>query len=348
GRHVEPEVLGRMTDAMAHRGPDGEGTFVDGNVGLGHRRLSLIDLAGGHQPMLNEDGSVVVVFNGEIYNFEALSRDLVRQGHRFKTRSDTETLVHLFEQHGTGMFSMLRGMFAFALFDRRRRELYLVRDRYGIKPVYYHEQGGSLRFASEVKSLMAAGYSVDVNPHAVHAYLQTRFAHGDETIFRGVYRLAEGHYLRWCDGHSQQAAYYSNPAHDSTQAPAEVEQVFEHALTDAVASHMIADVPVGAYLSAGVDSSVLVSEMVRRTRQPVRTFCVDFAGSNGSSEAPAAEETARHLGCDHTTVTCGVEQLLELPAVVRTLEEPVGDAIVVAQYCLSRATHEAGIKTVLT
>src|SRR5579884_116932 len=291
GRTVEAEVLRRMTEAMAHRGPDGEGTFLDGNIGLVHRRLSLIDLEGGQQPMTNEDGSVVVVFNVEIDHFESLTRDLVRQGHRFRTRSDTETLVHLYEQHGTDMFSMLRGMFAFALWDQRRRVLYLVRDRYGIKPVYYHQRCGTLLFASEVKPLIAAGYTVDVNPHAIHAYLQTRFAHGDETIFRGVYRLPEGHYLRWSNGEMGIAPYYATPGHEFGLTLADAKHLFEETLADAVASHMIADVPVGAYLSAGVDSSVLVSEMVRRTSKPVRTFCVDFAGSNGDSEAPAAEET---------------------------------------------------------
>ena len=345
-QEVQRDVLQSMIEVMAHRGPDGDGLFLDGPVGLGHCRLSIIDLEGGRQPLANEDDSVVVVFNGEIYNYQELSKELLAAGHRFQTRSDTETLVHLYEEHGIGMLARLRGMFAFALYDRRRQVLYLARDRFGIKPLYYWQGGGKLAFASEVKPLFQAGYTVEVNRPALHLYLQTRFAHGDETIFKGVHRLPEGCYLRWKAGEVSVHRYYSPPAGGDGPPGRDYPELFRRALADAVASHMIADVPVGAYLSGGVDSSTLVSEMVRLTGHPVRTFCVDFKGGYG--EGRAAEETARALGCDHHTVLCGVEELLELPAVIRTLEEPVGDGIVVAQYFLSRATRQAGIKVVLT
>ena len=346
GRDVSRDVIGRMTAALAHRGPDGDGCFIGGHVGLGHRRLSIIDLSGGAQPIFNEDGRIAVVFNGEIFNYRELTGELVARGHVFSTRSDTETLVHLYEEHGIAMLAKLRGMFAFALVDRREDVVYLVRDRFGIKPLYYHERNATLTFASEVAPLLAAGCGVEVNRAAVHQYLLTRFTHGDETIFKGVFRLAEGSYLEWRGGRAAERRYYPSPAIAPSGGADEFDDRFAEAFADAVRTWMIADVPVGAYLSGGVDSSVVVSEMTRLTHHAVRTFCVDFEA--GHTEAPQAEATAARLGCEHQTVVCGVDQLLALPKVVRALEEPVGDGIVVAQYFLSRATSDAGIKTVLT
>jgi asparagine synthase (glutamine-hydrolysing) len=349
GRDVSTDALARMTGALAHRGPDGDGLFVDRHIGLGHRRLSIIDLSGGAQPIFNEDESVVIVFNGEIFNYQELTEELIARGHVFKTRSDTEAIVHLYEDFGMSMLDKLRGMFAFALVDRRADVVYLVRDRFGIKPLYYHARAGTLSFASEIRPLTAAGYSMEVNRRAVHQYLMTRFAHGDETIFKGIFRLPEGTYLEWKAGRATERRYYPNPSiapADPESDDAQFDARFEAEFADAVKTWMVADVPVGAYLSGGVDSSAVVSEMVRLTNHPVRTFCVDFEA--GHSEAPAAVATARRLGCEHQTVLCGVEELLALPAVIRTLEEPVGDGIVVAQYFLSRATRQAGIKTVLT
>ena len=346
GSTVAAATLTAMTGVLAHRGPDGDGFYRDANLGLGHRRLSIIDLDGGAQPIFNEDRSVVTVFNGEVFNYRELTEELIGLGHVFTTRSDTETLVHLYEQYGLDMLHRLRGMFAFALADRRTDTVYLVRDRFGIKPLYYHVHNGTLLFASEIRPLMAAGYGVEVNRRAVHQYLLTRFTHGDETIFKNVRRLPEGSYLEWRGGQATEHRYYPNPRIAPGGWAADFAPRFEAEFSDAVKTWMIADVPVGAYLSGGVDSSVVVSEMIRHTGHPVRTFCVDF--SAGHSEATAAEATARQLGCVHQTVVCGVDQLLALPEVLRTLEEPVGDGIVVAQYFLSRATRDAGIKTVLT
>ena len=347
GQSVDESVLRSMAGVMAHRGPDGEGFFLDGHVGLGHRRLSLIDIESGSQPIFNEDRSVVVVFNGEIFNYRELTEELQARGHVFQTRSDTETLVHLYEEHGMDMLQKLRGMFAFALLDRRSGTVYLVRDRFGIKPMYYHQRQGRLWFASEVKPIIDAGYSVEVNAAGVHAFMKTRFAHGDETIFKGVFRLPEGTYLEWRGGQARLHSFYPNPPHVSqAMDTAEADQRFEASFSDAVKAWMVADVPVGAYLSGGIDSSMIVSEMTRLTSHPVRTFCVDFA--EGHSEADAAAVTAKQLGCEHQTVVCGVDELLQLPAAIRSLEEPVGDGIVVANYVLARATRAAGIKTVLT
>jgi asparagine synthase (glutamine-hydrolysing) len=346
GQTVPCSVVESMNNNIFHRGPDGEGFFFDGNIGLGHRRLSIIDLEGGSQPIFNEDGSVVVVFNGEIYNYRELFKDLSNLGHRFKTHSDTETLVHLYEEYGIGMLEKLRGMFAFAIFDRNKKRLYVVRDRFGIKPVYYYQHNGKFYFSSEIKPLIKAGYSVEVNRNALHLYFRTRFAHSDETIFKRIFRLAEGSYICWHKGNTTFHRYYPTPDHNSVAQDLDYEALFEGLFSDAVSSHMIADVPVGAYLSGGVDSSTIVSEMVRLTGHPVRTFCVDF--KEGYSEAKIAEDTAKSLCCEHHTILCGINELLELPKVIRTLEEPVGDGIVVAQYFLSQATQKSGIKTVLT
>ena len=347
GRTLDPSLLRRMNGTLAHRGPDGEGIFVDRNVGLAHRRLSIIDLEAGAQPLFNEDESVVVVFNGEIYNYRQLTAELVASGHVFRTQSDTETLVHLYEQYGMEMLSRLRGMFAFALYDRRERALYLVRDRFGIKPCYYSLREGACYFASEIRAILATGHRVSPSPSAIDLYLRTRFAHGDETIFEGIHRLPEGTYLAWKNGAASLHRYYATPYHDAQANDNRNHQaLFDEAFSSAVKCHMIADVEVGAYLSGGVDSTALVSEMVRLSSRPVKTFCVDFEGS--ASEAPKAEATARRLGTEHTSIFCGTEDILRMPEVVATLEEPVGDAVVVAQYILSRATRDAGIKVVMT
>ena len=347
GRTLDPSLLRRMNGTLAHRGPDGEGIFVDRNVGLAHRRLSIIDLEAGAQPLFNEDESVVVVFNGEIYNYRQLTAELVASGHVFRTHSDTETLVHLYEQYGMEMLSRLRGMFVFALYDRRERALYLVRDRFGIKPCYYSLREGACYFASEIRAILATGHRVSPSPSAIDLYLRTRFAHGDETIFEGIHRLPEGTYLAWKNGATSLHRYYSTPYHGAEPNDSRDHQaLFDEAFSSAVKSHMIADVEVGAYLSGGVDSTALVSEMVRLSSRPVKTFCVDFEGS--ASEAPRAQATARRLGTEHTSIFCGTEDILRMPEVVATLEEPVGDAVVVAQYILSRATRDAGVKVVMT
>jgi asparagine synthase (glutamine-hydrolysing) len=343
---VSREVIMRMNSCMMHRGPDGEGIFLERGIALAHRRLSIIDLESGAQPIFNEDRSVVVVLNGEIYNYRDLTSELISRGHRFVTHSDTETLVHLYEEHGIEMLSHLRGMFAFALYDLTRKSLYIVRDRFGIKPVYYWCVKGRLYFASEIKPLLETEYSIEVNRRALHLYFRSRFAHSDETIFKGIYRLPEGSYLKWRAGEMTLHSYYRNPVHFARDDGRDYESLFEKAFSSAIISHMVADVPVGAYLSGGVDSSVVVSEMTRLTGHPVRTFCVDF--QHGPAEATDALRIAKALGCEHETVLCGTPELLKLPEVIKALEEPVGDGVVVAQYMLSRATRSADIKVVLT
>jgi len=205
----EPEIL-RMCDAIAHRGPDDWGTFVEGSTGLGMRRLSIVDLAGGHQPIANEDGSVVVVFNGELYNYPSLYQELVAKGHRFSTRTDTEVLVHLYEEHGEGLVARLRGMFAFALWDRSRRRLLLARDHFGQKPLFYTESGGRLTFASEIKALLADDPSLaELSPRALDQYLTMRFVHPPETFFARVRQLPAAHFMVWENNRSRIERYWN-------------------------------------------------------------------------------------------------------------------------------------------
>lgn len=343
---VDRLLLTAMNQRLAHRGPDGDGFFLRGHIGLGHRRLSIIDVEGGDQPIYNEDGSIVVVFNGEIYNYRELRKELLAENHVLKTQSDTEVLVHLYEEHGLDFVSHLRGMFAFALYDMKRDRLILVRDRFGIKPLYFHEAGGRLLFASEIKPLITAGYTVEVNRRGIDLYTRTRFAHGDETLFKGVHRLAEGTMLIWERGQSQLKRYYDTPYIDGRDKGGDIEERFEAALAESIDFHLVSDVPVGAYLSGGVDSTIIVQSMIGRADLPVSTYCVDFEGA--TSEANIAEQTAKSLGCSHHSVFCGVEELLQLPQVIEALEEPVGDPVVVAQYFLSRMARDTGIKVVMT
>lgn len=346
-REVAPERLERMTRALEHRGPDGEGYFRHRHVGLGHRRLSIIDLSGGWQPLYNEDGSIAVICNGEIYNYRELMAELEAKGHKFKTKSDCEVLAHLYEEHGIDMLQRLRGMFAIALYDRNRDKLFLARDRFGIKPLYYARIDGAFYFASEIKPFFEIGYRTEVNPEGLHAYFKSRFAHTDETLFKGIHRLPEGTFLETTpDAGFTLTSYYPNPRITGDLEGDDFFERFEAAVRDAISTEMVADVPVGAYLSGGIDSSVLVSQMVELTGKPVQTFCVDF--EHGFTEGSLAAETARRLGCVHHEVKCGVDELLQLPSVVATLEEPVGDPIVVAGYFLSKLTRDKGIKTILT
>src|SRR4051812_27745989 len=209
GDSIDPEVLARMTDSMIHRGPDARGEYIDGNLGLGHRRLSIIDLAGGDQPIANEDGSVIVVFNGEIYNYAGLAATLSARGHQFRTRSDTETIVHAYEEYGDKCVDHFRGMFAFALWDRRRQKLLLVRDRLGIKPLYYYQGADFIAFASEIKALLEIpGVPREVEPDSLSHYLSLRYVPGPQTMFRKIVRLQPGHLLTRENGNTSVRKYW--------------------------------------------------------------------------------------------------------------------------------------------
>ena len=292
-----PGLVDRMTDSLDHRGPDDRGTFVDGDVALGHRRLSIIDLGGGHQPMISADGRYVLVYNGEIYNYAELRRDLIARGASFRTESDTEVLLQLLERDGTAALHRLNGMFAFALFDTRERELLLVRDRIGIKPLYYIADGGRLLFASETKALLhETRWDRDLNPHALRDYLVFRYVPGPVTLFRNVRRLPPGSFLRFHRGEVQVERYWSPPEASRRQDRPEGEYLdeLEELMERSVRRRLISDVPVGAYLSGGLDSSTIAALMTRITSSSVQTFSVGFGYEH--DELSEASRTARVLG----------------------------------------------------
>src|SRR5919198_4489080 len=254
------DLLRRMCDVLVHRGPDDEGTYVEHDVGLGMRRLSIIDLAGGSQPIHNEDSTIWVVYNGEIYNFPELRDELETSGHRFYTSTDTEVIVHAYEEFGDEFIEHLRGMFAFALWDSRRRRLLLVRDRVGIKPLYYRWQSGRLWFASEIKAILESGCHRELDFQALHEYLSFAHVPAPNTIFKDIKKLMPGHMLVCEDGRMDLRTYWDLPiasTNGMTWEDAKVET--RRLLEECVRSHLMADVPLGAFLSGGIDSSAIVA-----------------------------------------------------------------------------------------
>ncbi|HEX6201251.1 MAG TPA: asparagine synthase (glutamine-hydrolyzing) [Thermoanaerobaculia bacterium] len=348
GGRAEPELLRAMADVLAHRGPDDEGFHVAGGVGLAHRRLSIIDLAQGRQPLYNEDGSVVVVFNGEIYNYEELTRRLEARGHRFRTRSDTEVLVHGYEEWGPDLVEELRGMFAFALWDERRRRLVLVRDRLGIKPLYYHARPGLLAFASEVKALLEhPGVPRELDPEALDLYLSLRYVPGPRTLFRGIRKLQPGHLLVADEGGVRLSRYWELPEEDPSPAAAEAaRERFTEIFEESVRLRLIAEVPLGVFLSGGLDSTAVLAAMGRvAPGRRFKTFNIGYRGSSAEDERANEDAYARlaaqAFGAEHHEVRLSDEDFQEaLPRIVWHLDEPVADPACVPLYFISRRARE--------
>lgn len=308
-RTVPASVIEHMADSIQHRGPDDAGAFLAGPVGLGHRRLSIVDLASGRQPMSNEDGMVTIVFNGEIYNHWELRPGLEARGHRFRTRSDTEAIIHAYEEAGPGCAAQLRGMFAFALWDARRQRLVLARDHSGIKPLYFAQTiAGDLIFASEVKALFASGYlDPELDESALPEYLAAGHVSGARTLFRGVRKLLPGHWMTWEAGHVHMERFWHLPPAaayergNSQPDLAEAGEEFWARFVDSVRSQLMSDVPLGAFLSGGLDSSLLVAAMSELGVEETNSFSVGYADS-GSSELPWARLAARAFGTRHHEV----------------------------------------------
>jgi asparagine synthase (glutamine-hydrolysing) len=319
---AEAEIL-RMCNAIAHRGPDDWGTFVEGGVGLGMRRLSIVDLAGGHQPMSNEDGSVIVVFNGEIYNFPSLHDEIVAKGHRFKTRCDTEALVHLYEEYGEEMVARLRGMFAFAIWDRTRRRLLLARDHFGQKPLFYTERAGQLTFASEIKALLADDPSLaELSPRALDQYLTMRFVHAPETFFSRVRALPPAHYMVWEQGKARIQRYWDlNYGPKWTYSETETLERIDELLAETVKLHLLSDVPVGAFLSGGLDSTLIASYAAKTLGSELRTFSMGIPYRD-LNELPYAAAVAARYGTQHYAEEVTPSVVDDLPRLVSALDEP--------------------------
>jgi asparagine synthase (glutamine-hydrolysing) len=320
---AKKEDLLAMSHAIAHRGPDDRGCHLRGPVGLGSVRLSIVDLPGGHQPICNEDGSVWVTFNGEIYNHDALREKLQAKGHVFRTRSDTEVLVHLYEERGDACVEELRGMFAFAIWDDRRSRLLLVRDRLGQKPLYYIEQAGSLLFASEIKALLAVrDRTPDLDLPSLHHYLSLRFVPPPNTLFQGVRKLPAAHMLTWEDGSVAVSRYWRLGFGEKLRIDEQdAEAVLREKLRETLDLHLSGDVQIGAFLSGGLDSGMIVGMLARDLDQPCPAFSVGVADSS-FNELPQARQVASSLGVTHFEAVADADLLGLVPRLVWHLDEP--------------------------
>jgi asparagine synthase (glutamine-hydrolysing) len=346
------EVLDRMCRAIAHRGPDDQGVLVNGVAAIGMRRLSIIDLAGGHQPMSGCDSEVTIVFNGEIYNYRELQRELEGRGHRFKTSSDTETIVHAYEEYGSGCVEHLRGMFAFAIWNGRARELFIARDRAGEKPLYYTTTAsGTLVFGSELKSLREhpeVGAEIDLE--ALDAYLTFGYVPDPLTIFRGVHKLPPGHNLLLKDGSARVEQYWDFPYQEAQTAPVQNEadcvEELRVLLDEAVRGQLVADVPLGAFLSGGVDSSTIVGLMARHTDRPVKTFSIGFH-EDSYNELKYARIAAQKFGTEHHEFIVTPEICEIVDELVWHFDEPFADSSAIPTYMVSKLAREH-VKVVLS
>ena len=348
---VEEARLKRMRDVLRHRGPDGEGLWIDGPVGLAHRRLAIVDVAGGQQPMSGEDDRVWITYNGEIYNHAALRPGLEAKGHRYQTRSDTETILHLYEEKSDSCVESLQGMFAFALWDRSRQRLLLARDRLGIKPLYYRVTDRELLFASEIKAILAVTLERPALNHAaLPEFLATRYLAGDETFFQGIRKLPPGHVLTWSlEGGPRRQRYWSLPAgtDDSSAGLDQRADELRARLEATVRSHLMSDVPLGLFLSGGLDSSGLAALMAPLVRDRIRTFAVGFDDA-ASNELPFARLAARAVGAQHHEVVLSPDEFFgSLPRLVWHEDEPIAFPSSIALNAVSQLARPH-VKVVLT
>jgi asparagine synthase (glutamine-hydrolysing) len=336
---VAPTLMKSMADAIVHRGPDDEGYYLSGPIGLGFRRLSIIDLRTGHQPISNEDGTVWVVFNGEIYNYQELRGQLLAKGHTFRTKTDTEVLVHLYEEYGPGMLDKLRGMFGLAIWDDKQRTLLLARDRVGIKPLYYYIGPGFLSFASELKAILAdPGVDSEVDPAMIDRFLTFYYMPGDETLLKRLKKLPPGSYLLAQGDRVEVKAYWDLrfDQQDPGLNVREAEHRLIELLDEAVQLHMIADVPVGFLLSGGVDSTAMLSLAAGKTDKAVSSYTVGFA-SGVVDERPYARLAAERFGSEHHEITISPTEFADfLPSYVWHMEEPVCEPPAIALYYVSK------------
>jgi asparagine synthase (glutamine-hydrolysing) len=349
---VEPSLLRQMLGVIQHRGPDGGGEYYSGPVGLGHRRLSIIDLNTGDQPMSNEDGTVWVVYNGEIYNFRELRAELRAKGHRFKSESDTEVIVHMYEEMGDACVVRFRGMFSFALWDDARKHLLLARDRVGVKPLYYVDTGRSLLFGSEIKSLLVdPEVERRLNSRIVDRFLTYYYAPGRETLLEGIHKLDPGHYLTVDSGRVSIQEYWdlhfdSHPSADGFDgAVKSLRELLRRTVTD----HMISDVPVGVLLSGGIDSTGVLRYAVEGSKQLIHTFTMGFDGAQFQDERPFARLAAERYGTVHHEMTLTAGEFRDfLPSYVWHMEEPVCEPPAVALFFVAQLARENSVKVLLS
>lgn len=350
-RHVSAGLVERMRDVITHRGPDDAGLFIDGSVGLGHRRLSIVDVASGHQPMTNEDGSLQIIYNGEIYNHGDHRPQLERLGHVYQTSCDTETILHLYEEYGSSCVDHLRGMFAFAIWDSRKRELFIARDRLGVKPLYYvHTSDGSLYFGSEIKTLLEVdAVKPELNYEVLPDYLANHATSGEDTLYRGVKRLLPGHTMLWRDGRVTVNKYWDVSFTNRTVDASDRDYVaqWSELFRESVRLRLMADVPLGMFLSGGIDSSAIAAVMSAMVAEPIKTFSVAFA-EREANELEYARIVARAFKTKHHEVVVSPQQFFSaLPRLVWHEDEPLAHPSSVALYFVSELASRH-VKVVLT
>jgi asparagine synthase (glutamine-hydrolysing) len=348
---VDPNILATMNRQIVHRGPDDDGFFMEANVGLAMRRLSIIDVKTGHQPLANEDENMWIVFNGEIYNHAELRVKLESVGHRYRTRSDTETIVHLYEQYGRNCVKYLRGMFAFAIWDRRRKILFAARDRLGIKPFYYRYDGDKFLFGSEIKCILSfPGVRAELNPDVLAEYLAFGYLAGSQTMFAGVDKLLPGHTMEVdAAGRLNIACYWdlAVPVDDEVRPREYYVKTYRELLESCVSSHLMSDVPLGIFLSGGLDSSVIAALTTKIRREPVETFSIGYR-EEAYSELPSARQVAKHIGSRHHDVQLSREEFFDsLPVLIWHEDEPIVWPSSVSLYFLAKLARER-VTVVLT
>ncbi len=351
GRRIDERLLGKMRDVAAHRGPDDFGEFIDEIIGFGHRRLSIVDVAHGHQPMFNEDKSCVIIYNGEVYNHADYRAELIEKGYKFQTRCDTETILHLYEEYGANCVKKLRGMFAFAVWDRREKSLFIARDRLGVKPLYYvHDEQGSLWFGSEIKTLLEAGATKpEINYNALPDQLANHGTSADETLFKNVRRLLPGNTLLWHDGKIKIERYWDvsfEPKHEEKSDKEWVDE-WRELFKESVKLRLMADVPLGMFLSGGIDSSAICAMMSEMVDEPIKTFSVGFK-EREANEFEYARIVSKKFKTEHHEITITPEKYFaELPRLIWHEDEPIGFVASIPLYFVSKLAQKY-VKVVLT
>jgi asparagine synthase (glutamine-hydrolysing) len=348
---VSPQLIAQMTGLIAHRGPDDSGSYITGPLGLGFARLSIIDLAGGHQPMCNENGEIWIVFNGEIWNYQLLRQELQAKGHQFRSNSDTETVVHAYEEYGVDCIARLHGMFGLAIWDGPRKRLLLARDRVGKKPLYYTRVDGALLFASEIKSLLCHPRVKRIaDTQALADFLSVRYVPAPATLFANIFKVKPGHWLLYEDGNVREACYWDYTFRKLEAEPLPIEayvQGIKQHVQRAVEERMMADVPVGALLSGGVDSSIITGVMSQLTSQQVKTFAVGF-DHPAYSELPYARLVADHFGTDHHELMINSADMTNYwPLLTWHRDEPVSEPSDIGVYLIAKLARQH-VKVVLS
>ncbi|MBU0898220.1 MAG: asparagine synthase (glutamine-hydrolyzing) [Nanoarchaeota archaeon] len=333
-------LLKNMADVIRHRGPDDHGYFFDKNISLGARRLSIIDIKGSKQPIYNENKDIVLVFNGEIYNFQKLREELHQLGHNFSTDGDGEVIVHLYEQYGEECVTKLNGMFAFAIWDARKKKLFIARDRLGIKPLYYTQIGNRFLFGSEIKSILQyRGYKPDTDRNALSDYLTFRYVPGPLTMFKNIFKLLPCHTLTYQDGKVETKKYWYFAFNSTNKSEDFYVKTLKNLLEDSIKSRLISEVPLGAYLSGGLDSSFVVGLMSKISQEPINTFTVTFDDIE-FNEAPYAKSIAEHFNTNHRSLEVKQKSINILPKVIYHMDEPVSDPATIPTYMMAELTKK--------